>query len=369
MTETPGEKETGGFPRIILHVDMDAFFAAVEVQKDPSLRGRPVIVGADPKGGTGRGVVSTASYEARTFGVHSAMPIRRAFERCPHGVYLRPDFDRYLAVSAVVMETARGMADRFEQVSIDEAYLDISRAGSFDAARGIARALKELILERTGLTCSVGIGPSKVVAKIASDYRKPDGLTVVEPCLVDEFLFPLPAGKIPGIGRKSQEALRNLGITTIGDLARIDVQELQAIFGKWGAGIHDLARGIDDREVIGDGTAKSVSREITFEEDTGDVGLLAETLDSMAEELQAVLQQEHLRFRTVTVKVRDENFSTHTRSKTFGRYCDDGRILQEAAHTLLKSSGIRGKVRLIGLRVSGFEPPGSRQATISEFYR
>ena len=259
---------TGPAQRIILHVDMDAFFAAVEMREHPEIRGCPVIVGADPKDGKGRGVVSTASYEARIFGVHSAMPISKAFELCPGGVFVRPHFDLYVQASRDVMEIAKSAAERFEQVSIDEAYLDISMTRDYTSARATAVALKEAIRNKTGLTCSIGVAPSKVVAKIASDYRKPDGLTVVEPGCVSGFLSPLPVGKIPGVGRKSRGTLHQLGVRTIGDLSRIDVQELIALFGKWGAVIHDLSLGTDDREVRQEEGYKSISREITFENDT-----------------------------------------------------------------------------------------------------
>jgi DNA polymerase IV (DinB-like DNA polymerase) len=365
----PPKPETGPAQRIILHVDMDAFFAAVEMREHPEIRGRPVIVGADPKEGTGRGVVSTASYEARVFGVHSAMPISKAFELCPGGVFVRPHFDLYVQASEDVMEIVKSAAERFEQVSIDEAYLDISLAENYSSARAKAAALKEAIRKKTGLTSSIGVGPSKVVAKIASDYRKPDGLTVVEPDRVREFLSPLPVEKIPGVGKKSRETLHQMGIRTIGDLARIDVQELIALFGKWGAVIHDHAQGIDNREVRQEEGYKSISREITFENDTDEELVLLQTLDDMAGELHAVLVNEHLRFRTITVKLRDEHFQTSTRSKTNERYSDDPRLIKETSQGLLAGFPEGRKIRLVGLRLSGFEPKGSRQTTIAEFTR
>jgi len=346
---------------------MDAFFAAVEIREHPEIRGRPVIIGADPKGGKGRGVVSTASYEARVFGVHSAMPISKAFERCPGGVFIRPHFDLYIRASEDVMGIVRRVAERFEQVSIDEAYLDISLNGDYSSARKQAVTLKETIRKNTGLTCSIGIGPSKVVAKIASDYRKPDGLTIVEPEVVSEFLSPLPVEKIPGIGKKGRGILHQLGIRTIGDLAHVDVQELIDLFGRWGAVIHDLSMGIDEREVRQEEGSKSISREITFENDTGDKIILLQTLDTMAGELHAVLINEHLRFRTITVKLRDEHFQTLTRSKTFERYTTDLNLMKETSHVLIPSFPDGLKIRLIGLRLSGFEPKGTRQMTIEEF--
>ncbi|MCK9308165.1 MAG: DNA polymerase IV, partial [Methanoculleus sp.] len=250
---------TGG--RIILHVDMDSFFASVEVRCDPSLAGRPVIVGADPKGGAGRGVVSTCSYEARRYGVHSGMPISRAYALCPHGVYLPVNHPLYARVSGEIMAILRRHADRFEQVSIDEAYLDVSGAGGFAAAEALAAAIKREIREEEGLTCSIGVAPGKVVAKIASDYRKPDGLTVISPGEVVGFLAPLPAAKMPGVGAKTGEDLQRMGIRTIGDLSRRDVQDLTARFGRHGVLMHRLARGTDDAEVQGREGYKSVSRE------------------------------------------------------------------------------------------------------------
>ena len=360
----PVKPAPGTAQKIILHADMDAFFAAVEMREHPEMRGRPVIVGADPKDGKGRGVVSTASYEARVFGVHSAMPISKAFERCPGGIFVRPHFDLYVRASGEVMDIARNVTERFEQVSIDEAYLDISSVGDYASARTTAVALKEAIRKKTGLTCSIGVGPSKVVAKIASDYRKPDGLTIVEPGCVSEFLSPLPVGKIPGIGKKSRETLQQLGIRTIGDLASIDVQELTGLFGKWGAVIRDLAQGIDDREVRQEEGYKSISREITFENDTGEESVLLRNLDDMAEELHAVLINEHLRFRTITVKVRDENFHTRTRSKTFEGISMIPDRIKETSHRLLPEFPEGLKFRLSGSGFQALSPkgPGRRQS-------
>jgi DNA polymerase IV (DinB-like DNA polymerase) len=353
--------------RIILHVDMDAFFASVEVREHPGFKGKPVIVGADPKGGQGRGVVSTASYEARIFGIHSAMPISKAYERCPHGIYIRPNFELYTTVSSQVMDIGRSYGDRFEQVSIDEAYIDLSSAGSFNSARERAGAMKQEILNTMGLTCSVGIGPSKVVAKIASDFRKPDGMTVVDTGHVEAFLSPLPVEKIPGVGKKTREVFHRIGITTIGELAKVDVQELITLFGKWGVVIHDLASGKDEREVLEQEGYKSISRETTFDEDTSDTGVLRHVLDEMSDELYSTVLGEGLRFKTVTIKVRDEHFHTYTRSKTLDRFTNDSILMKDAAHALFDRSAGGKKVRLVGLRLSCFEPKGTRQATIEEF--
>jgi DNA polymerase IV (DinB-like DNA polymerase) len=230
---------------IILHMDMDSFFASVEVRENPSLRGLPVIVGADPKRGTGRGVVSTASYEARRCGVRSGMPISRAYHLCPDAVFLPVNFPLYIATSERIMQIVSGYGEGLEPVSIDEAYLDVTKAGSFDAAVELAVRMKEEIRSKEYLTCSIGIGPSRVVAKIASDMQKPDGLTIVRPEEVDTFLGPLPVRKLPGIGKKTEKELIERGISTIGQLAGTDIQVLQSLFGMWGVYMHTLALGQD----------------------------------------------------------------------------------------------------------------------------
>jgi len=356
---------TGG--RIIMHVDMDSFFASIEVRRDPSLAGRPVIVGADPKGGAGRGVVSTCSYEARRYGVHSGMPISRAFDLCPHGVYLPVNRPLYVRVSEEIMAILSQHAGRIEQVSIDEAYLDVSDAGSFPAAKALAAAIKQEIREETGLTCSVGVAPGKAVAKIASDYQKPDGLTVVCPDEVAEFLAPLPVEKIPGIGKKAGESLRQMGVRTIGDVAARDIQEIVARLGRPGVRVHRLARGIDDGEVQGREGCKSVSRETTFEADTADPSILAGTLAELADAVAEILAADGLRCRTVTVKVRYRGFDTHTRSRTLPRFTADPGVIRRAASALLLPFLNGTDVRLLGVRLSTLEGGRTQQASIDEF--
>jgi len=353
--------------RIVLHVDMDSFFASVEVRRDPSLGGKPVIVGADPKGGAGRGVVSTCSYEARRYGVHSGMPISRAYALCPRGVYLPVDRSLYSRVSAEIMAILARHAGRTEQVSIDEAYLDVSDAGSFAAAGALAAAVKREILEEAGLTCSIGVAPCKAVAKIASDYQKPDGLTVVAPDEVAAFLAPLPVGKIPGVGKKTGEALQQMGIRTIGDLARRDVQDLIARFGRWGVLLHRLARGIDDREVQDREECKSISRETTFDQDSADPSLLSGTVAGLADDVVGTLAAEGLRCRTVTVKVRYRGFQTHTRSRTLERFTADPGVIRRVSSALLLPFLNGTAVRLLGVRLSTLEGGRTRQTSIDEF--
>ena len=360
-------KATDNLSRIILHVDMDSFFAAVEMREYPELKGKPVIVGADPKGGKGRGVVSTASYEARKFGIHSAMPISRAYRLCPQGVFLPVNFPLYTRVSAEIMEILKKFSVKFEQVSIDEAYLDVSALGSFERAREIAQNIKKEIRENEHLTCSIGVGPSKIVAKIASDFNKPDGFTVVKPDEVDGFLSPLPVRKIPGVGKKTESVLKELGISTVGELARIDVQELVAHFGKWGIYMHELAHGEDHSEVRSVETYKSISREHTFQEDTGDISKLHEAIDVMAEDLCATLVSEELLFRTLTLKVRYEHFQTFTRARTLEHPTSDLTAIRELAKGLLKGFLGERKIRLIGVRLSKLEKVSLKQRTIAEF--
>jgi len=353
--------------RIIMHVDMDSFFASVEIRRDPSLAGRPVIVGADPKGGAGRGVVSTCSYEARRYGVHSGMPISRAYTLCPHGIYLPTNHPLYSRVSAGIMAILREHADRIEQVSIDEAYLDVTGTGSFPAAERLATAIKQDIREAEGLTCSIGIAPGKVAAKIASDYQKPDGLAVVCPGDVAAFLAPLPAEKIPGVGRKTGDELAGMGILTIGDLARTDIQALIARFGRSAIRLHCLARGIDDAEVESREGCKSISRETTFDEDTADPDILSATIADLADDVCETLATENLRCRTVTVKVRYRGFETHTRSLTLDRFTIDPGVIGRVAGDLLLPFLNGTEVRLLGVRLSGFEGGHTRQTSIDEF--
>jgi DNA polymerase IV (DinB-like DNA polymerase) len=269
--------------RIILHLDMDSFYASVEMQVHPELRHRPVVIGADPKQGRGRGVVSTCSYEARAFGIRSAMPVSQAFALCPQAVYLPPDIPFYSNASSEVMAILRSRGFRFQQVSIDEAFLDLSPLGSFHDAAAQAEQIRETIRIKLGLTCSIGIAQSKLVAKIASDFKKPAGLTVVEPAATQDFLFPLPVRKIPGIGRKAEQARFELGISTIGELAAYDVRKLVAEFGRGAVDLHETALGIDGSEVQECSDTRSISREITFETYTDDPERIAMTLDALSE--------------------------------------------------------------------------------------
>jgi DNA polymerase IV (DinB-like DNA polymerase) len=340
--------------RAILHVDLDAFFPSVEEREHPELKGKPLVVGADPKEGKGRGVVSSASYEARKFGVRSAMPISRAWKLCPHCIYLRPHFDLYIRASDNIMRILKNNADKFEQGGIDEAYLDISsRVKDFDEAGELARRLMEEVREGEKLTCSIGVAPNKLVAKIASDYRKPYGLTIVRDEEVRAFLSSLPVRKIPGVGPKTESRLKELKIETVGDLAAANPEMLTRLFGVWGARLHEYANGIDRSEVVEEYEIKSIGREVTFEEDTDDADAIVGVLDELAEEVHGELIDNAFLFKTITIKVRYQHFDTHTRAKSLLFPTDDLDILKNTAKRLM-APHLRGnkKIRLIGLRAS-----------------
>lgn len=354
--------------RIIFHVDMDSFFASVEVREHPEYTGKPVVVGADPKRGLGRGVVSTCSYEARKFGIHSAMPISHAYQRCPDAVFLRPRFELYEQASRAVMQILRKYSPIFEQVSIDEAYLDMSHLPDFTAARAVAQTIKGEIGEKERLSCSIGIAPGRILAKIASDRSKPDGLLVITPEEAASFLAPLPVEKIPGIGKKSARALHDMGIATIGELGRADIQALIARFGRSAVVIRDLARGIDRTGIRIHGISRSVSRELTYEEDTRDIAVLRETLDGMAEDLAETLSGEGLNAKTVTVKIRYQGFDTRTKSRTFEKPRSDLPAVRTLARQLFSELYDGRLVRLIGLKISVLQSGDRDQTRIEDFF-
>lgn len=352
--------------RVIAHVDMDAFFAAVEQLKNPDLRGKPVIIGADPRQGKGRGVVSTASYEARVYGVHSAMPITRAWKLCPHGIYLKPDGAAYSAYSKQVFAILESFTDRIQPVSIDEAFMDLSGSRHlYPSVEAMGRAIKDRIHGETGLTASVGMAPTKSVAKIASDIDKPDGLTLVPPDAVQEFLDPLPVGRIWGVGEKSRAALSRIGVETVRQLRALDLAFLEERFGKGGAHLYHMARGIDPREVHGSDPIKSVSHETTFGVDQGDEEVLHSTLLWLAEKVSIRLRKHGFRGKTVTLKVRLEDFSTFTRSKTLREPIHLTEDIYAVALELFGAFNRRGKpVRLLGVGLSHLMAEAGRQTTL-----
>lgn len=352
--------------RFIFHLDMDHFYTAVEERERPELKGKPVVVGADPKEGKGRGVVSTSNYEARKAGVRSGMPISRAWKLCPEAVYLPPNFPLYIKASDAVMEIAKRHADKFEQWGIDEAFLDVSeRVQNFDEAEALAKEIKREIKAKEHLTCSIGIGPNKLVAKIASDFHKPDGLTVVRDDEVEGFLAPLPVRKLLWVGKKTEAKLKPLGVDTIGDLARFDPAVLNEMFGAMGVQMHLMARGIDNSEVEQRTEVKSISHETTFEEDTDDAEAVLKALDELSEAVAHEAAEQKLFFKNVTIKLRYENFETHTRGKTLQFMTNRPQDLKKTARELLQAYLRRGrKVRLIGVRVSSFVS-GEKQTTLA----
>lgn len=351
--------------RIIMHVDLDAFYASVEEREDPELKVKPVIVGADPKNGTGRGVVATANYVAREFGVHSAMPISKAWKLCPQGIYIRPNFPLYAKASFDVMAIIRKYASKFQQVSIDEAFIDVTdKVVDFEGAGKLAEIMKRDIMNKEKISASVGIGPNKLIAKIASDYKKPYGLTIVKSEDVEKFLKPLPVRKLIGIGPKTESVLKNMGIDTVEQLSKIGVARLAGIFGTFGYRMHEMSLGIDESDVIEDSEMKSLGREFTFEKDTDDMNMIFNTISELVDNFHRGILSLGLQFKTIVVKIRYENFETHTKSKTIESYTDDKNIIKEIALELAKPSIIpEKKIRLIGVRVSNLKF-GEKQKTL-----
>lgn len=353
-------------PRRILHLDLDAFFAAVELLRHPELKGKPVVIGgrASPPAGEkkatsapalGRGVVSTATYEARAFGIRSAMPLRTAYKLCPGAIFLPVDFAEYHRYSAKVKALMKEVSPVLEDRGIDEAFLDITGLPAPSAA--IGREIKRRIGAETGLTCSIGIAPNKLLAKIASELQKPDGLTILTDHDVESRLWPLAVRKVPGIGPKTEARLAGMGVRTIGELAAVPIERLAATFGRsYGAFLHEAARGIDDNPVITHWEPKSRSRETTFEHDTADWQTIARTLAQLARELAADLRGEGYRGRTVGIKLRFADFETHTREKTLPAPTDSETVVRKTAFECLGRLKLDRKVRLLGVRVGDLTP-------------
>ena len=352
--------------RKIVHIDMDAFYASVEQRDDPNLRGKPVIVAW--KGN--RSVVCAASYEARRFGVRSAMPAIRAERLCPEGIFIPPDFTRYRAVSQSTREIFKRHTDLIEPLSLDEAYLDVTenKTGLATATR-VARAIREQIREELHLTASAGVAPNKFLAKIASDWRKPDGLFVIQPEDLDAFLPPLPIGRIPGVGKVTEKRLAELGIKTVGDLRRLEMQILEDHFGSYGQRLYQLARGIDDNEVVSDRPTKSISAEDTFSTDVP----LAETesiILRLAERVWAASRKESRIPRTVVLKLKTSAFAILTRSHTPPSPPSSCEELTSIALTLRGRVNLdpQQRFRLVGVGLSNFCEPeeAPAQATLFE---
>ncbi len=336
---------------------MDAFYASVEQRDHPEYRGRPLIVGSDPKEGKGRGIVATCSYEARKFGVHSAQPISKAWQLCPQGIYVRGDMKKYGRVSDRVMSILLEFTDMLEQVSIDEAFLDATGSENlFGSGLEIAKKIKSRIREVLQLTASVGVAQNKFVAKVASDLKKPDGLVVVAPGGEKEFLAPLPIGRLWGVGQKTEAVLKRIGLETIGQLARLSHAEMTARLGKSGAHLWQLAQGIDDRPVSPEEGFKSIGHEVTFENDTADSELLHRTLLDLSGRVAQRLRAQGARAHTIAIKFREADFSTFTRRTTLNSPVDTAEKIFPVALKLMKGLIRDGVlVRLIGVSASNLE--------------
>jgi DNA polymerase-4 len=338
--------------RKIIHVDMDAFYASVEQRDEPQLRGKPVVVAW--KGN--RSVVCAASYEARSFGIHSAMPAVRAERLCPSAIFVAPDFTRYRAVAKSVREIFQRHTDLIEPLSLDEAYLDVTRNKTgMPTATLVARTIREQIRQELNLTASAGVAPNKFLAKLASDWRKPDGLFVIQPEQIDAFLAPLPVGRLPGVGKVTGEKLAKLGIQMVGDLRRLDRSALEGSFGRYGLRLHELARGIDEGEVVPDRPTQSISVEDTFEQDV----LLAETepmIRRLAEQLWSASRNESRIACTVVLKLKTSEFKILTRSHTPGSPPSSCEELTDTALKLRErvDLGPQQRFRLVGIGLSNF---------------
>ena len=342
-------------------MDMDAFFAAVEQKRRPELIGKPVVIGGsgDP---TQRGVVSTASYEARKFGIHSAMPLRTAYKLCPHAIFLSVDYREYSRVSQQFKEVLASITPFMEDVGIDEAFLDITHVEG--AAEEIARNIKQKIEQATGLTCSIGIASNKLLAKIASDMEKPDGLTILAEGDLEGRIWPLPVRKLWGVGPKTEASLKGLGIETIGSLAAMPAETLAEHFGKsYGSYLHEASRGIDESPLVTHWEPKSSSRETTFQQDIDNWQVIARNLAELVKDVVDDIRQRGYRCRTVTVKLRFSDFKTLTRAKSLPTPADTVEEIRRSAFDCLARFEIKKKVRLLGVRLSGLakkeQPHGS----------
>ena len=340
-----------GSTRKIIHIDMDAFYASVEQGDNPSLKGLPVIVGGDPEK---RGVVSAASYEARVYGVHSAMPTSQAKRLCPHGIFLPVRMRRYREVSEQVFKILQEYTPFIEPLSLDESFLEVTGSEKlFGPALQIARAIKRRILETTGLTASAGIAPNKFLAKIASDFKKPDGLVEIKPEEVQEFLRELPISKLWGVGKSTEEVLKGMGILRVGQLAVYPAERVEKKLGKFGIELIALARGEDERPVTPDSEAKSISQEETFTPDLEGLEKMKRVLLDQAEQVGWELRKQKLKGCTVTIKVRYPDFTTVTRSHTLPFPTDQGiEIYQTALKLLSKTEALQKKARLLGVGAS-----------------
>lgn len=349
--------------RKIIHIDMDAFFASVEQRDNPALKGKPVIVGGDPQG---RGVVAAASYEARAFGVHSAMPLSQAKRLCPKAIFLKTRFDKYREASQKVSEIFYLFTPLVEHVALDESYLDVTHSERlFGPAMEIARRIKTEIKSQVGLTASAGVAPNKFLAKIASGLNKPDGLTLVLPEQVEEFLKELPASKIGGVGKVTARALKQMRISTIGELASKPLGELTARLGKTGERLYDLARGRDEEPVVVSSMPKSIGQEETFARDIEDPGFLRKVLLEQCERVARRARASGLKGKNVSIKVRYSNFRTISRSGTLSAFTDETEQIFAEAMKQLGRVDLKGKkMRLLGVTLASLQKGQEEQLSL-----
>ena len=332
-------------------MDMDAFFAAVEEQRHPELKNKPVVIGGsgDP---SKRGVVSTANYVARKYGIHSAMPLRTAYKLCPHAVFLPVDFEEYSRVSGAFKKVLREFSTVMEDVGIDEAFLDLSDIDK--PLEQVAQAIKERIRAATGLTCSIGIAPNKLLAKIASDMEKPDGLTIIKDGDIEDLIWPLPVRKLWGVGPRTEAYLKELSIHTIGELTAVSLEKLVEHFGRsYGHYLYEASRGIDDSPLVTHWEPKSISRETTFQTDSDHWQTIARNLADLTRETVTELKERGYRAKNVTVKIRFSDFKTQTRARTLDAPTDNLEVLRKAAFYCLGNFELKTKIRLVGVRISG----------------
>lgn len=354
--------------RFIAHVDMDAFFAAVEQRDNPKFRGRPVVIGADPRKGRGRGVVSTCSYEARKFGIYSGMPISIAYRKCPQAIFLPVNGAKYARISHQIYNILYNFSPEIEPVSIDEAFLDITGTYHlFGTPEETCLLMKSTIKKETNLIASVGLAPTKMVAKIASDLKKPDGFVKVGKDGVLDFLRPLDISRLWGLGKKSEPALRDIGINTIGDIAKRNINELMDLFGKNGAHFWYLARGIDERNVETETEIKSIGNETTFLRDTAEKNKIESALMALCEKVSGRMREESFKGRTITLKIRLEGFRTFTRARTIADPTNFTDMLYKTTKDLYNRFDTEGKkVRLVGVQVSNLLPANAKVTLFKE---
>lgn len=362
---TGREHDARAWARRILHCDMDCFYAAVHMRDDPSLVGKPVVIGGSPNG---RGVVAAASYEARRFGIHSAMPAAQAVRLCRHAIFIKPEFVRYRAESQAIFGIFRRFTPVVQPASLDEAYLDVSdHLEPWGSATAVAREIRRQVREERGLTVSVGVGPNRLIAKIASDFDKPDGLTVVKPHQVQAFLDPLPVRRIHGVGPATERALKELGVETIAELRAFDLDVLTQRFGRHGRGLYDYSRGLDERPVRTHHERKSLGHERTYSRDLATLGEMDAQLEDLSGRVAEGLTKRELAARTITVKVRYPDFTTLTRSRTLDQATASAALIARVARELLRQTDAgKASVRLLGVTGSGLSQGEPEQLLLFE---